>query len=267
LVGIGQSLVMMTGFGGIDLSVGANISLSGMILGLLVRAGCNIWVSCLLVLLFGVLLGAINGINVAFIGIPPLIATLGTLYVYGTLALLINGGIPIGGFPESFEFLGQGNLLGMPTQFVVFVIPAFLILHYVVSKTKFGRDIYLTGTNEQAADLAGVRTKMVRFIIYTLSGMLSAISGIIMASWVMSARGNIGTNYEMQAITVATLGGIAVDGGEGNLIGTLLAVVVVTMISSGLQLANINTIWQLAILGIILIVSVSSNRLIASRRS
>jgi len=260
LVGIGQSIVMISGLGGIDLSVGSMISLSSMILGLLFQQDVNAWLACLLVAIFGIGLGAFNGFTIALIGIPPLIGTLGTLYIYGTLALLINKGIPIGNFPPGFSFLGQGSILGIPTQLLLIVIPAFLVTYFILTKTELGRSVYLGGTNDLAARLAGIRTTRMRFLMYTTSGFLASLSGIIMSSWVMSARGNIGIDFEMQAITVASLGGIAGTGGLGSLLGTMLSVVIITMVSSGLQLANINTIWQLAVLGFILILSVAINQ-------
>jgi ribose/xylose/arabinose/galactoside ABC-type transport system permease subunit len=187
------------------------------------------------------------------------------MWTYGALALVITGGVPISGYPESFAFIGQGTILGIPAQIFLIVVPAFLILHFLASRTRFGRWIYLLGVNDKAAHFAGVPVTRVRFILYTLSGLLSGLGAVIMTSWLMAARPDIGRGMELEAITVAVLGGIYIFGGVGNLGGTMLAVLIVTMIANGLQLANINTIWQLAALGFVLLSAVSINQLIVER--
>jgi ribose/xylose/arabinose/galactoside ABC-type transport system permease subunit len=260
LVAIAQSLVITSGNGGIDLSIGSIVSLSGVVIGLLVTAGMNIWIASIFGVIAGGLLGAFNGLSISIIGLPPFIATLGTMYMYGSIALVLTGGAPISGFPESFGFLGQGTLLGLPTQILTIVIPVFLVISFIVYRTVFGRHIYLVGTNETAARFANISVKKTRFLIYTLSGLLAGMGSVIMCSWLMTARADVGDGLELQAITVAVLGGINILGGQGKLGGVMLAVLIVTFLSSGLQIANVNSIWQLAILGIILIGAVALNQ-------
>ncbi len=267
LLAIGQSLVIASGNGGIDLSVGSMVSLSGVLMGLAFNAGISIWIASIIAILVGVLLGAFNGFATSVIGLPPFIATLGTMYMYGSLALVLTKGTPISGFPESFGFLGQGTILGIPTQVLLIVIPVFLIISFIVYRTVFGRQIYLVGTNDTAAKFANIKVKRTRFLLFTLSGLLSGIGSVIMSSWLMTARADVGSGLELQAITIAVLGGMHIFGGKGQLGGVMLAVLVVTMLSPGLQIANINAIWQLAILGIILIGAVALNQYSSNRLS
>jgi len=265
LVGLGQSLVILAGGAGIDLSVGSMISLAGVMFGFMVNAGMNVWLAAALTVLVGGILGSVNGITVALWGLPPLIGTLGTMYAYGALALVMTNGVPLSGFPESFSFLANGKVFGLPSQIILVVLPAFLVLFFVMQKTNFGRWIYLVGVNENAAQFSGIQVKRVRFVLYVISGILAGLGAIIMSSWLMAARPDTGSGMDMRSITVAVLGGIDIYGGVGNLVGTILAVIIVTMIATGLQLANINTIWQLAVLGVILLGAVSLNQVFVSK--
>lgn len=264
LLALGQSLVIISGNGGIDLSVGSMLSLSGVIIGLSVNGGINIWIAIFIGILTGLILGVINGVIVAFIGMPPFISTLGTLYLYGSLALVLTGGNPISGFPDEYSFIGQGTILGIPTQVVLIVIPLFLIIYYVINQTVFGRQIYLVGTNQTAARFANISVKKNRFIVFALSGLLAGIGSVIMSSWLMTARADAGFGMELEAITVAVLGGINIFGGIGSLLGVMLAVLNITVLSSGLQMANVNSIWQLAILGFVLIGAVALNQFLSN---
>ncbi len=266
LIGLGQSLVILGGGAGIDLSAGSIISLSGVAFGLMVGAGMNDWSAAAITILIGGILGSLNGITIALLGLPPLIGTLGTLYAYSALALVITKGVPLSGFSESFSFLANGKILGIPSQILIIVIPVFLILLIMMSKTNFGRSIYLVGVNDVAAQFSGIQVKRVRFILYTISGLLAGMGAIIMSSWFMASRPDVGNGMEMRSITVAVLGGIDIFGGVGNLGGTMLAVLIVTMIASGLQLANINTIWQLAVLGFILLGAVALNQIFVKKQ-
>lgn len=267
LLAIGQSLIIASGNGGIDLSVGSIVSLSGVVIGMASEAGMNIWVASLIGILVGALLGAINGVATSVVGLPAFIATLGTMYIYSSVALVLTKGTPISGFPEGFGFLGQGTILGIPTQVLLVVVPVFIIISFIVYRTVFGRQIYLVGTNQNAAKFASINVNKTRFILFTLSGLLAGIGAVIMCSWLMTARADVGNGLELQSITVAVLGGIYIFGGRGHLSGVMLAVLVVTVLSSGLQIANINSIWELAILGFILIGAVALNQFLSNRVS
>jgi len=265
LVALGETLVILAGGGGIDLSVGAILSLSGILFGIMMKAGIPLWAAALACIVIAGILGAVNGLTIAKLGLPPLIGTLGTMYAYGALALVLSKGVPVSGFPKEFGFLGQGMILKIPVQVLLVVVPVFIFLQFITSKTKFGRNIYLVGVNEQAARFAGISVVNTRFVLYTLSGILAGFGSIIMASYLMTARADVGNGLELQAITVAMLGGTNIMGGTGSLTGTILAVLIVTMVASGLQLANVNTIWQLAVLGLILLGAVAINQAISNR--
>ena len=263
LLSLGEALVMISGRDGIDISVGSAMSLSGVIFGLAVMNGCNILTASIITLLGGVVLGAVNGLLIAVAKVPALIATLGTQYIYSSLALYLTGGIPISGFPDSFSFLSLESTFGIPNQILFIVIPVSVLVFILVYKMKFGRRVYLMGTNPEAAKFTGIRERKVRAMVYVLAGVLASISAIINNSWLMTARADAGTGMEMQAITVAVLGGIGVAGGIGHLGGVLIGVVIITMLNSGLQIANVNSVWQLAALGFILIIAIILNQLMS----
>jgi ribose/xylose/arabinose/galactoside ABC-type transport system permease subunit len=266
LLALGQTLVIVAGGGGIDLSVGSMLSLTGVLFGLLtLRAGVPLWVAAVLAVGAGALLGTLNGLLVTVVGIPPIIATLGTLYLYGSIAVVLTDGVPLSGFPDSFGFLGQRTLAGIPTQIVLVVAPVAALLIWMVARTALGRSVYLVGVNELAARLTGIAVDRTRVIVYALSGALAGLGAIVTTSWLMSARPDAGVGYELQAITVAVLGGTNIMGGEGTLGGALLAVLVVTMVGQGLQLANVDPTWQLGILGLLLLIAVMLNEFVLRR--
>lgn len=263
LLSLGEALVMISGRDGIDISIGSTMSLSGVIFGLAVMNGANIPIAAFITLLGGVVFGAVNGVLVAVAKVPALIATLGTQYIYSSLALYLTGGIPISGFPDSFALLSLKSTFGIPNQILFVVIPVSVLIFILVYKMKFGRRVYLMGTNPEAAKYAGIREMKVRAMVYVLAGVLASVSAIINNSWLMTARADAGSGTEMQAITVAVLGGIGVAGGTGHLGGVLIGVVIITMLNSGLQIANVNSVWQLAALGLILIAAIILNQLMS----
>lgn len=261
LLSLGEALVMLGGRDGIDISIGASMSLSGVIFGMVILRGQGIFVAVLITLVGGIILGAVNGLLVACAKVPALIATLGTQYVYGSLALYLTGGVPISGFPKAFETLSLKSTLGIPNQILYVVIPITIMVLILIYKMKFGRRVYLLGTNPEAAKFTGIKEVKIRMAIYVLAGILAAVSAIINNSWLMTARADAGSGMEMQAITVAVLGGIGVAGGTGHLGGVLIGVIIITMMNSGLQMANVNSIWQLAVLGLILIMAIILNHM------
>ncbi|MCO7174825.1 ABC transporter permease [Sporolactobacillus kofuensis] len=266
LLAIGQSLVILSGRGAIDLSVGAMLSLSGVFLGVLFQAGMNIWVASLLAILFGGLLGLINGVLVNFCHIHSLIATLGTQYLFSSIALYLTSGTPVSGFPSSFGVIGQGMIIGIPIQVVLVAVPVYIIMWFMVYRTRAGREIYLLGTNDIAAKFSGIQVNKIRTLIFTLSGLLSGIGAVVTCSWLMTARADAGTGMEMESITVAVLGGIIVSGGKGHLGSVMLSVLIVTVLNSGLQIANIDSVWELAILGILLILAIVFNNILVTKK-
>lgn len=255
LLAIGQALVIMAGNGGLDLSSGSVMSLSGVVMGLLTASlGLDPWLAALVALVSGVAMGAVNGVLVALLGLPALIATLSTLFMYGSLAMVLTGGNQLGGFERSgFEWLGQGTILGFPAHVVLILIPVFVIVALLVNLTQFGRHLYQVGTNDVAARLAGVDVRAYRFRLYCLSGGLAALAAIASNAWLLTARPSAGSGLELQAITIAVLGGVNIFGGRGTVGGVFLSVTLVVVLQSGLQLANVGNSFQGGFLGVLLI--------------
>ncbi|HTD15865.1 MAG TPA: ABC transporter permease [Chthoniobacterales bacterium] len=260
LVTFGQTMVILSGGGGIDLSVGGIVSLSGLLIGLLIKQNVPIFIAGVAGLLFGGILGSLNGLIITRLKLLPLIVTLGTYYAYNGLALALTDGAPISGLPSSFGMLGQSAVLAIPLHTLLFVVPVFLIMTFILSQTPLGRWIYAIGCNEQACRLVGLPVNLIRLGIYTLSGMLAALAGLVADSWLLSARPNIGDNLELLSLTAVLLGGTSIFGGSGGLTGSFIAVLFFTSLQVGLQMLNINNIWQLGIVGLLLIGSVLLDR-------
>jgi len=267
LLALGETLVIISGGGSIDLSVGSILSLSGVVMGMLTMwVKMNVWLSTLLGVLSGGALGALNALLITRVGIPALIVTLGTLYAYASAALVLTNTVPISGLPESFFALGQSQVLRIPLQVLVVFLPVALVLNYALRQTVFGRYLYAVGTNEVAARFAAIDVRAVRFWVFTISGVLAGLAAAVMTSRVASARPDAGTGYELQAITIAVLGGTSIMGGEGTILGTILGVLVITILSNGLQLAGVHPIWQLGAVGLVLVATVLLNQWLTRRR-
>lgn len=268
LLALGQAIVILGGGGGIDLSVGAMLSLSGVSMGWLTATlGWNPWLAAAAALVCGATLGLINGLLISGVGIPPLIATLSTLYLYGSLSNVLTGGMQFGGFDTSgFQLLGQGAILGIPIQVLFVLLPAFGFAIWTMRRTRGGQQIYQTGTSQRAADLVGVNVPALRIRLYVIAGILAAAGAVVTNSWLLTARPSAGVGLELQAITIAVLGGIDILGGKGHLSGVLLGVLLVVVVNTGLQLAGVGNSIQVGILGAILVLSVLSNRFLALTR-
>lgn len=260
LVSIGQALVWLAGGEGIDLSVGTIVSFAGVILGVSYKAGLNFGVCIVLAILVGVCCGIINGLLCAVVKLPALIGTLGTQFIFGSLALYLTGGRPISGFPKYFEKLSLDSTWFIPNQILFVVLPIALFTFFIVYKTKAGRKLYLIGTNDVAGRFSAINPVKVRFMAYSISGLLAGIGAVIMCSWLMTAKANAGDGLDMQSITVVALGGIGVTGGQGNLLGVVLGILIIIYLNSGMDFSGINSIWKLAIQGIILIFAVALNQ-------
>jgi len=262
LVTLGQTLVILTGGGGIDLSVGGIVSLSGLAIASLIKAGTPALIAGIAGVVFGGILGSINGFLITRLRLLPLIVTLGTYYAYNGLALALTGGAPISGLPASFGLLGQDAVLAIPLHTWFLVAPIFLVMLFTLNQTPLGRWIYAVGSNEKAARLVGLPVDAIRLGAYALSGVLAALAGLVADSWLLSARPNIGDNLELLSLTATLLGGTSIFGGSGGFAGSLVAVLFFTSLQAGLQMLNVNSIWQLGLVGMFLIGSVLMDRMI-----
>ncbi len=262
LVTLGQTLVILAGGGGIDLSVGGIVSLSGLAIAFLIKQGTPAFLSGIVGVLLGGVLGSINGLIITQLRLLPLIVTLGTFYTYNGLALALTGGAPLSGLPPSFGMLGQTQFLAIPLHTLLFVLPIFVVIMFILAQTPLGRWIYAIGGNERASRLVGLPVDAIRLGAYTLSGILAALAGLVADSWLLSARPNIGENLELLSLTATLFGGTSIFGGSGGLAGSLVAVLFFTSLQVGLQMLNVNNIWQLGIVGLLLIGSVLLDRII-----
>lgn len=266
LVALGQSLVVMSGGGGIDLSVGGNVSLSAVIGMLVLNQGINpLWLP-LICLIAGTLAGAINGWLIARLRLWPLIVTLGSFYLFSGLALALTGGAAVAGVPAELTLWGRGAQFFIPLPFLTCVIPAFLIAWLILSKSAWGKWIYACGFNEHATRLVGIPVDRLRFIAYCLSGLLAGCAGFVSLSWLGSARPEIGVNLELESLTAALLGGVAIFGGRGNVIGVLAAALMLVTIKTCMLQLGLNSVWQLGVVGILLIIVLMAQRLFIYRR-
>lgn len=254
LVTMAQALVIMVR--GIDLSVGGVIALTVICMGFFNKAlGFNIWVAMALAVLVGTACGLLNGLVITRLGTPPIITTLGSGIMFQGISLGISGGKPYSGFPESFQWLGQGRLGPFPVQVVILVVIA-VFAHLVLSRTRYGRWVYAIGGNPLAARFSGVPVNRVLLVIYTTSGFLTAVAAIIMSARFNSAKSTFGIGSELMSITAALLGGISIAGGEGTVAAALLGMLVIATLESGLTLGKVQITHQLTIIGVLLVLIV-----------
>ncbi len=253
IIAIGMTFVILTG--GIDLSVGAVMTLSMTFSAGAMLAGVPVWLAMILGLATGAAFGALNGALIAYARLPAIIVTLATMEIPRGIALLYTGGYPKSGLPESFGFLGGGQLFGIqvPTavMFVVFVA-AFLLLNFF----PVGRYFHGIGGNEEAMRLSGVRVERYKFLAYTLSGLAAAISGLVLASRLMSGQPNAGIGFELDAIAAVVLGGTSIAGGRGSVVGTLIGALTLGVLNNGLNLMSVSPYTQKVLKGVIILLAV-----------
>ncbi len=265
LVALGQSLVLLCGGAGIDLSVGGITSLAAVGALLAARAGLPGLLVPPACLAIGCGLGALNGALVTRLRILPLIATLGTFYAYGGLAQALTNGAAQGGVPAWLIPWGRGAVAGLPLPFLTVALPAFAVTAGLLATTSWGRWIYALGGNEHAARLVGIPVDRVRFIAYGASGLLAGMAALVSLAWLGSGRPNIGQNLELTSLTAALLGGIGLFGGTGGIAGVLAAVLLLVTLQTGLLQLNVNSVWQVGIVGALLIAVLLTDRLAARR--
>ncbi len=267
LVALGQSLVVLCGGAGIDLSVGGIASLSAVGALMAARAGMPPWFVPPACVLIGAALGAFNGAVVTRLRVLPLIATLGTFYAYSGLAVAVTNGAAQDGVPPWLIPWGRGVVGGVPLPFLTVALPAFALAGGLLVATSWGRWIYALGHNERSARLVGIPVDRVRRIAYTASGTLAGAAALVSLAWLGSGRPNIGQNLELTSLTAAMLGGIGIFGGKGGLAGVLAAVLLLVTLQTGLLQLNVNSVWQVGIVGALLIAVLLIDRLSARPRS
>lgn len=254
---IGFAMTFVIAMGGIDLSVGSTVGITGMLVAALMLGGCNIYLAMLIAILLGAVIGLINGFLVTKMGITYFIATLGMMSILRGLIYVYTKGIPLYGlrFP-GFQFLGQGYIGAVPVPIIITVI-VFCISYYLFNKTKFGRYTISIGSNEDAAEMVGINIDKIKVMVFTLSGIMCAIAGIILAARSEAAVPDAGNGAEMDAIAATVIGGTSMTGGKGNMIGTAFGAVLISTIRNGLSLLNINTLWNQVVVGVFILLTVA----------
>ncbi|MEM8532192.1 MAG: ABC transporter permease [Chloroflexota bacterium] len=243
--------------GNIDLSVASIMGMCASFMGLLFMNEWNIWASAGSGLLLGALAGLLNGVLVAQLKLPALVVTLGTFAFYRGMAFAMLGDDAARGYPAAFTYLGQGSIgdTRIPFSLILFLILA-LIFGLVLHKTSFGRHLYMIGNNEQAALYSGIPVKRHKITIFVISGVMSALAGIILAARFGSTRPDIGLGLELTVITTTVLGGISILGGSGSMIGAILSLILIGNMRFGMGLSNIQGQVQDIVIGLLLILSV-----------
>ena len=251
----GMLLVILTG--GIDLSVGSTIAVTGcFVAGFITNYNMPAAVAVLLALLIGLLIGIINASLISFTGIPAFIITLATMNIGRGVARLYTSSKTITVDNDFFAFIGTGYLFNIVPIQVVYIILVCAVTGILLNKTKFGRSLYATGGNPVAASFSGINTKRVIFTVYVFSSLMAAIAGICLASRMYSGTSTSGQSAEMDAIAAVVLGGTSMTGGIGNLFGVIIGVLLIAILSNGLNLLGIDSSWQLVVKGIVIIIAV-----------
>lgn len=266
ILAVGTTFVIITG--GIDLSIGTGMTLCSVITGLLLtQAGLPLVVGVLGGVAMGALIGAINGFNVAYLGLPPFIATLAMMMVAQGLALVLSGVRPIylSGIP-GFSAIALGSLVpGIPNAVLILFLMA-LVTGVILSKTVLGRLTYAIGSNEEATRLSGINTRHWLLAVYTLAGSATGLAGVVMASRLNSAQPQLGIGYELQAIAAVIIGGTSLLGGRGSILGTLIGALIMSVLINGLRIMAIQTEWQTVVVGLVVLIAVFADNL-RKRRS
>ena len=259
LIAFGMTFVILTG--GIDLSVGSTLALTGAIAASMLASGMDPVLTMFTALLIGAILGAINGVIIAKGKVAPFIATLATMTIFRGLTLVFTEGRPISdlGNEISFQMLGKGYFFGVPVP-VVTMIVAFFALYFIMHKTTFGRRVYAVGGNEGAAKLSGINVDRIKIAVYSLTGMLAALSALILTSRLNSAQPTAGTSYELDAIAAVVLGGTSLTGGRGWIFGTLVGALIIGVLNNGLNLIGVSSFFQQVVKGLVILVAVLIDR-------
>lgn len=259
LIAFGMTFVILTG--GIDLSVGSILALTGAVTAGFLASGMDPMFAMFLGLILGAILGAINGIIISKGNVAPFIATLATMTIYRGLTLVYTEGRPISGLGDSlsFQLIGKGYFFGIPVPVITMAI-AFGVLYFVLKKTTFGRRVYAVGGNEEASRLSGIKVDRIKVYVYALTGTLAALASLILTSRLNSAQPTAGNMFELDAIAAVVLGGTSLTGGRGWIVGTLIGALIIGVLNNGLNLIGVSSFFQQVVKGAVILVAVLLDR-------
>ena len=254
MIGIAQSLLLLVGE--LDLSVGKMACLCGILTGMLmVNVGLNPWLCLVIGLVLGLIFGFINGMIITRLRLNSMVATIGMQGVYGGITLVITKGKAVTGIPADTQVLGKQSL-AVPIPFIICVAVLILIL-FMVKKTKTGRYIYAIGNSKEAAKILGIKVDRIRVMIYSIVGLISALAGLLYVCRLGSAQTAIGEDWPMNSIAASVIGGVSLTGGVGNPVGALIGAAVITIIQNIIVLFGVNSYWQSAVSGIVVVIAIS----------
>lgn len=270
---IGMTMIILSG--GIDLSIGSVLALSGAVAAGLLKNGIAFpaWNVALQFTVFGAIVagiavglvaGWINGVVITRFRVPPFVATLGMLSIARGLTQLWTSNFPITNLGDEFRFMGTGYWLGLPMP--VWISAALVLIFVVVTRrTRFGRYLYAIGGNERAATLSGLKVDRIKRIVYMLGGGLAGVAGLLLAARLDAADPKVGIGYELDSIAAVVIGGTSLSGGRGSILGTVLGCLIIGVLNNGLVLLGVSPDWQLVVKGIVIIVTVAVDRMSSSK--
>jgi ribose transport system permease protein len=256
IISVGMTVALVSG--GFDLSVGSVMSMAGVLAGSLALGGMNIWLAVVFALFASILSGFVTGAFIGKVGINPFIMTLGMMGVIQGVAYVLTQGAPLSvtGMSGSFLFLGQGDILGIPTLIWILVL-VVVVADYLMRHAVVARKVYYLGSNESAAFLSGIRVARVKIWIYVVTAALSGVAGLLTLSRFSVATPTAGVGMELQAIAASVIGGASLTGGEGTIFGALLGSLLVGLVNDALVLLNVSVYWQSLVTGFVLIAAVT----------
>jgi ribose transport system permease protein len=263
ILAFGMTFVLSSG--GIDLSVGSIVGISGGMTAWMLMNGINIFVAILAGLAVGVLIGLVNGIVITQLRVSPFIATLSMMVIARGILYVWTEAVPFRNYMVSnFDFLGQGRVLNVQFSILAALI-IFLLLLFLYRKMRFGRHVLALGSSEEAVRVSGIKVDRLRTKVYILSGFIASIVGIILASRLTTVHPEMGKNYELEAIAAAIIGGTSIAGGKGSLVGAALGAFILALIKNGLNLLNVPPYWETIVVGAIILIAVTVNALAGSK--
>ena len=254
VVAVGMTFVIISG--GIDLSVGSNIALSGLLMGILMKNyHVPVFVTIVVCIAFSGIVGLVNGMLISFLDLPPFIATLGTMSIVRGAAYTVTAGQPIYTFPKGFTAV-SGRVAGIPLWSTLIMLAVILLGWYILKYTRVGRFTYAVGGNESCARLSGINLKKVKCFVYVVSGLCCGVAALLLSSRLDSAVPTNADGQEMDAIAAVVIGGTSMSGGEGSMIGTLIGILIIGIIANGLNLLGVAQGPQKMVKGLIIVVAV-----------
>ena len=257
IIAVGMTFVILTG--GIDLSVGAVVAIGGIVATSVLKMDLPFSIGFPLACIAGIAMGALSGIFagicVTRFNITPFIVTMSLMTIWRGACYIITDGRPIWGLPEAFGFAGGGRLAGVPVPTIVMII-LFALAFVILRNMRFGRHVYAVGGNKEAARLAGINTNTTLINVYLISGILSALSGILLASRMNSGQPNAGMMYELDVIAAVVVGGTSLQGGRGSVVGTFVGAMLIGVLKNGLNLMNVNSYVQQVVVGVVILAAV-----------